>query len=257
MTLREIISGTSNWLRSHRYEPVGQCEPVLNSEGLLASHFDTSDDDMDHGSSAAGRDPVIVGTITSMDRRDSVEKLQEGLNALVDQLDKINGHLNQQLQQNEELMGRVRELPEVLKSLPEAVENQKKMSAELLGQLRSNASRDKDFIEAIEQIPEQAARQTATLNTINHQLMASAEVDVQFAEGFQRFKGTLEKLNHNTVSNTEGILQMSKTFSASDRYLKYVITRQNRRYAWTLGIALGVCVCVVGALIGTIVYLAR
>lgn len=257
MTLKEIIAGTSSWLRSHRYEPVGRCEPVLNSEGLLASHFDTSDDDeRDIASAAAGRDSVVVSTVTSMDRRDTVEKLQDGLNGLVGQLEKINGHLNEQLQQHEELMGRVRELPDALKSLPEAVENQKQMSAELLGQLRSNTARDKEFLKAIEEIPEETARQTRTLDTINHQLTASAEVDVQFAETFQRFRGTLDKLNHNTVSNTEGILQMSKTFAASDRYLKYVITRLNRRYAWTLGIALGVCVSVVVGLIGTIIYVA-
>jgi len=253
MTLREILSGTSNWLRSHRYEPVGRCEPVLNSEGLLASHFETNNEAVGTGSATAASDPVVVSTVTSLDRRDSAEKLQDGLNALVDQLQQINGHLNQQLEQHEELMGRVRELPQTLESLPEAVENQKRMTTELLSQLRSNAS----LLEVMEQIPAETARQTDALSVINHQLEASAEADVQFGESFLKFKTTLEKLNHNTVSNTEGILQMSRTFAASDRYLKYVITKLNRRYAWTLGIALGVSTAVVCALVGTILYLTR
>jgi methyl-accepting chemotaxis protein len=257
MTLKEIVSGTTNWLRSHRYETIGHCEPVLTSEGLLASHFDASDDVAGTGSAAVASGPVVVSSITSVDRRDSVEKIQDGLNALVGQLQLINGHLNQQLQQHEELMGRVRELPKALESLPEAVQNQKEVSDELLSQLRGNAARNKEFLEVVGQIPEQTARQTDTLTTINHQLMASAEADVQSAESFLKFKGTLEKLNHNTVSNTEGILQMSKTFSTSDRYLKYVISKMNRRYAWTLGIALGVCTAVVCALVGTVLYITR
>ena len=58
------------------------------------------------------------------------------------------------------------------------------------------------------------------------------------AEGFNKFRMTLDRLNQNTVSNTEGILQMSRTFAASDRYLKYVVTKLNKRYAWTLALAL-------------------
>lgn len=257
ITLKEIFSGTSNWLRAHRYEPIGRCEPALNSEGLIASHFDAGDDDMATASAAMTGGPVVVSTVTSLDRRDSVEKLQEGLDSLVDQLQQINGHLNRQLEQHEELMDRVRELPKALESLPEAVENQKQTVAELLSQLRANATRNKEFVEVIQRIPEETSRQSDALALINHQLTASAEVDIQFAESFKKFKGTLDKLNHNTMSNTEGILQMSKTFAASDRYLKYVITRLNRRYAWTLGIALGVCTGVVCAFVGIVLYLIR
>ena len=254
MTLKEILVGTSSWLRTHRFETVGRCEPVLNEEGLLASHFDT-EDDFDTRS-AHSNDPVMVSTVTSLERRDSTERLQEGFNKLVDQLQQINGHLNRQLQQHEELMGRVRELPQVLESLPAAIENQKGLTTQLLEHLRSSDNKNQQFIDAVEHIPAETARQTDTLTMINHQLAAAAETDVQLTDSFVKFKGTLDRLNHNTVSNTEGILQMSKTFAASDRYLKYVISKLNKRYAWTFAMALSVCVGVISALIGIIFYLA-
>ncbi|UCD51333.1 MAG: hypothetical protein JSW27_01615 [Phycisphaerales bacterium] len=256
MTLKEILTGTSSWLRTHRFETVGRCEPVLNEEGLLASHFDAEDDFVDTRS-AHSSDPVMVSTVTSLERRDSVERLQEGFNQLVDQLQQINGHLNRQLEQHEELMGRVRELPRVLESLPSAIDDQKRLTTQLLEHLRNSASKNQQFIEAVGQIPAETTRQTDTLTMINHQLSAAAETDVQLADSFVKFKGTLDRLNHNTVSNTEGILQMSRTFAASDRYLKYVIAKMNRRYAWTLALALSVCAGVVSALIGMVFYLAR
>ena len=256
MTLKEILTGTSSWLRAHRYEHVARCEPALNDEGLLASRFDADEGYFDGRSTGTATNSVVMNSVTSVERRDPAEKLQEGFNKLVDQLQQINGHLNRQLDQHEELMGRVRELPGLLETLPSAVENQKKLTTELLEQLRSSAVKSQQFIETVEKIPSETARQTDTLTMINHQLAAAAETDVQLTDGFVKFKGTLDRLNHNTVSNTEGILQMSRTFAASDRYLKYVISKMNRRYAWTLAAALSVCGGVVCALIGVVIYLA-
>ncbi len=258
MTLRQILSGTSNWFRTHRCEEVGRCEPALDGEGLLTMTLDPDQEDFEGSGSARGLGgPVVVNTRTSLDRRESVEKLQHGLNRLVEQLQHINGHLSQQLAQHQELMGRVKELPQVLESLPAVVENQKHLTAQLLEQLRSTASKDAQFIETVGRIPAETARQTDALALINHQLAAAAGTDVQLAENFVRFKDTLDRLNHNTISNTEGILQMSKTFAASDRYLKYVVNKLNKRYAWVFAMALAVCIGVVSALIGIIFYLAR
>jgi hypothetical protein len=257
MTLREILSGTSNWLRSRRYEEVGRCEPALDSDGLLSMTLDPDDDYGNNGSVRAPQEPLVVGTLTSPDRRESVEQLHEGFNRLVGQLQQINDHLSQQLSQHEELMGRVKQLPRLLESLPSAVENQKELTTQLLDQLRTTAAKEQQFIDVTSRIPAEAVRQTEALALINHQLTAAADTDVQLANSFVKFRDTLDRLNHNTVSNTEGILQMSKTFAASDRYLKYVVTKLNKRYAWVFAMALSVCAAVISALIGIIFYLAR
>jgi len=256
MTLRQILTGTSNWLRSHRYEEAGQCEPALDDDGLLSVNLEPDETYADSRSAPSRRAPVVVSPVTSLDRRDSVEKLQEGFNRLVGQLEQINEHLSQQLAQHEELMGKVRELPHVLESLPSAVESQKKLTSDLLDQLRNAAAKDQQFVETIGRIPAETARQTDTLNLINHQLAAAADTDVQLANSFVKFKDTLDRLNHSTISNTEGILQMSRTFAASDRYVKYVVAKLNKRYAWVLAGAISVCLVVISTLIGIIVHIA-
>jgi ABC-type transporter Mla subunit MlaD len=283
MTLREILTGTSNWLRSRRYEHAGHCEPVLDNDGLLTMALEPQEDfegtssaRSPHGPVVAGRVPNCdesqlgaraqtrcnafgnpVNSVTTLDRREPAEKLQEGFNRLIDQLEQINDHLNLQLSQHQELMGRVKQLPQVLESLPSAIENQKNLTSQLLEQLRTTAAKDQQFIETVGRIPVETARQTDTLTLINHQLAASADTDVQLAESFVKFKDTLDRLNHNTASNTEGIVQMSKTFAASDRYLKYVVTKLNKRYAWVLAIAISVCGAAICTLAGIVIYLAR
>jgi ABC-type transporter Mla subunit MlaD len=257
MTLRQILSGTSNWLRSRRYEHVGQCAPVLNSDGLLTMALEAEEDFEDTGSVRSPHGPVLVNPVTSLDRRESVEKLQEGFNRLIDQLQQINEHLNQQVTQHQELMGRVKQLPQLLESLPAAVDNQKRLTTQLLEQLRTTAVKDQHFTETVSKIPAETARQTETLHLINHQLAAAADADVQMAGGFMKFRDTLDRLNHSTARNTDGIVQMSRTFAASDRHLKYIVTQLNKRYAWVLAIALGVCGAAICTLAGIVIYLVR
>ncbi len=257
MTLREILSGTSNWLRSHRYAPAGHCESSLDGDGLLTMSLDSEDGFGDATSTRKPAGSMKTGAVVSLDRREPIEKLQEGFNRLVGQLEQINEHLNEQVAQHQELMGKVRQLPQVLECLPSAVENQKRLTAQLLDQLQSAATKDQQFLEVVGRIPTETARQTEALVSIDHQLAAAADTDVQMTQSFVKFRDTLDRLNNNTVSNTEGILQMSKTFATSDRYLKYVVNKLNKRYAWVFGIAMGVCGAVVCALVGIVLYIAR
>ncbi|MBP7052937.1 MAG: hypothetical protein KBE65_18180 [Phycisphaerae bacterium] len=270
MTLREILAGTSNWLRFHRYEPAGHSGAELDSDGLLTMTLDVPPEDetvaplhAERGGGlpkrrASASRPASDGsaTVTSLDRRDSVEKLQEGFNRLIDQLQQINEHLNEQVSQHHDLMGRVKQLPQLLESLPSAVENQKVLTTQLLDQLRSSAAKDQQFLDVVGRIPVEASRQTDTLCSIDRQLAAAADADVQMAASFLKFRDTLDRLNGNTVSNTEGILQMSRTFATSDRYLKYVVNKLNKRYAWVFGIAVGVCAAAICVLAGIVLYLA-
>jgi len=257
MTLRAILTGTASWLRARRYEDGGRCGPAVDDEGLLAVDFAPDEDLHDVPAADVDSEPVVVSAVTSVERREPAGRLRDGLGQLVDQLQQINEHLSEQLAQNQELMDRVRQLPPLLESLPSAVQDQRRLTAQLLDQLRSTAAKDRQFSEIVGQIPAASARQTDALVEINHQLAASADIDVQMAQSFNKFRTALDQLSRNTAGNTEGILQMSQTFAASDRYLKYVVAGLNRRYAWMLALSLSVCGAVVAALAGVILYLAR
>jgi hypothetical protein len=154
-------------------------------------------------------------------------------------------------------MSRIEQLPHLLQGFPGIVENQKQMTEQLMQQFRDNAVKDQQFMDAVAKIPTETAKQTDALVNINHQLGAAADTDVQMVENFNKFNQTLEKLDESSLSQTDSILQMSKTFSASDRYLKYIISRQNKRFLWVMVSAIGVCVVVILALVGIVIYLRQ
>lgn len=244
---------TNDWLKAHNMSARTDSQPEVDDEGLIAQSADSAEAAA-NDSNAEGSQ-AIVKPAQPVDRSQSLEKLQEGFNTLIEKLQAINEHLSRQLSLNEDLMSRIEQLPQLLENFPAVVENQKQITEQLLEQLKANAAKDQQFVDAVEKIPAETAKQTDALVDIDHQLAAAADTDVQMAESFNKFNETLDKLNQSTVGQTDSILQMSKTFATSDRYLKYIISRQNKRFAWIFIGAVSVCVAVILVLTGIIIYL--
>lgn len=249
MGLRNLWSRAVNRLRPDKLFT------QLNDQCLIRADSDAQAPAVD--SEPVQGSQVVVKTVQPGGKPESLEKLQEGFDRLIGQLQAINEHLNRQLAQHEDLTRRMDELPQLLESFPAAAENQKQLIEQLLEQLRSAAVRDEQFIDTVEKIPTETTKQTDALVDIDHQLAAAAGADAQMAEGFNRFNETLDELNQSTLGQTDAICQMSRTFATSDRYLKYIISRQNKRFMWIFTIAIGVCALAVLILTGIIIYLRQ
>ena len=256
MTIKDIWAETGNWLRSHKLSRIGNSQPDIDDEGLISQDAESTGTAVDDvGRTGQQSDKLIVKAVPPMDKHESLEKLHKGFNKLVEQLQDINEHLNRQVTQHEDLMGRIEQLPKLLESFPSVVENQKQITEQLLEQLRAAAAKNQQFLDAVERIPNETAKQTDALVDIDHQLGAAADADVQMAESFNKFNQTIDKLDQSTLAQTDSIMQMSRTFATSDRYLKYIVSRQNKRFVWVFITALSVCVAVILILTGIIIYL--
>lgn len=255
MDIKELVTKTQGWLRGKRIAKLRDYSPAVDTDGLL-------NEEGKSGGGAAGpetgeRNEVVVKTVAPKDRGESLEKLQDGFSKLVGQLEGINEHLTRQANQHEELMSRIDHLPKLLESFPAIVEGQKQLSEQLFEQLKGSAIKNDQFIDAVEKIPVETAKQTDALAQIDHQLAAAADTDVQMTETFNKFNEALGKLNEVTEGQTDGIMQMSKTFATSDRYMKYLVSRQNKRFMWIFSTAVIVCVVVILILTGIIIYLKQ
>jgi DNA repair exonuclease SbcCD ATPase subunit len=253
MTLKDLWSKASSWLEAHKPFRPADYQPEIDDEGLIRQGVESTEPAAEDRTSEGNQ--VLVKTVQPMDKTQSLEKLQAGFDKLVEQLEGINNHLNRQAAHNEDLMKRIEQLPKLLESFPAVVENQRQLTEQLLEQLKATATMEQEFIGTIEKIPTETAKQTDALTDINHQLAAAADADVQMTESLNKFNETLDKLNQSTTGQTEGIMQMSKTFAASDRYLKYIVSKQRKSFMWVFMIALGVCVAAILILAGIIIYL--
>jgi len=252
MGLQGLLSRLMTWLRNHLPAAhTGYDSPHVSEDGLMFH-------DAPPASPASSRaNDNAVQAVTVRGKSESMEKLQVGFDRLIDELSGINDHLRRQVAQHEDLITRVDQLPKLIESFPTIVENQKVLTEQLVGQLKANLLKDQQMLEAVEKIPAESTRQTDALINIDRQLAASADVDVQMTETFNQFNESLGKLNQSTQNHTDGISQMSRTFAASDRYLKFIVTRQTRQFMWVFYSALAVCVVVIFVLVGIILYLGH
>ena len=258
MAIKDLWAQTNKWLRSQKLFSSGNSRPEVDDEGLISQDTETTQAaDAQAESNAQQSDNLVVQAVPQIDKNESIEKLQQGIGKLAEQLGEINEHLGRQVTQHEELIGRIEQLPRLVESFPSVVESQKHLTEQLIEQLKSAAAKNHQFLEAVEKIPNETAKQTDALVDIDHQLAAAADTDVQMTESFNKFNQTLDKLNQSTLGQTDSIMQMSRTFSTSDRYLKYIVSRQNKRFVWVFIISICVCVVVILILAGIILYLKR
>jgi chromosome segregation ATPase len=250
MSLRDLYSRIVTWLRSGRFAAESDYDSsLLSDDGLIVRDASSA--------SADAADRNAIKSVAVRGKTESLEKLQLGFDRLIDELGGINDHLRKQVAQHEELIARIDLLPKLLEGFPTVVDNQKVLTEGLIEQLKANLLKDKQIIDTIEKIPTEAAKQTDALINIDRQLSAATDVDVQMTETFNRFNQSLEKLNRSTQEHTEGISQMSRTFAASDRYLKFIVSRQTRQFMWVFYSALAVCAVIILILVGIVIYLAR
>jgi len=167
-------------------------------------------------------------------KKDHIERFTESVHQLVEKLEGIHEHLGRQVNQNEQLLERMGQLPEVLKTMPEATSRQEQALRSLLTQLQEKGHQDQQIMDILSSLPDQAVRQTQTLGEIHQQLAESAKSGIQLGEKVGRVADTLNKLDHDTINQTEWIEQMSRTFMVTDRYLKLTLAKQNKRFLWIM-----------------------
>ena len=243
MELREIWSRFASWMRKQLPSSHSDYEqPQLSDDGLIINQ------------APADKSPLQTVAVRG---KPEVEKFQAGFETLIEQIQNINEHLNKQVAQHENLIARIEQFPKLLENFPAVVENQRALTEQLVSQLKTNLLKDQQLLSAVEKIPAESAKQTDALLAIDRQLAAASDVDVQMIETFGKFNETLARLNQSTKDHTDGIAQMSRTFAASDRYLKYVMSRQTKQLMWIFYSAIGVCVVVILLLVGIIIFTGK
>ncbi|MFA6186699.1 MAG: hypothetical protein WC770_05740 [Phycisphaerae bacterium] len=240
MAIKEFISRTGKWLSAK-----GQSMYVP----LRKSPLPQRPDEISQGRAGQIYKPQQT------DKTEALAMLQNSFQMLVEKLGGINDHLDKQVEQNAELVQKLGELAPLLQNFPEGFKNQKAVIDSLVEQLKTQALKNQQFTEAIEKIPAATDKQTNAISEMSVQLAASAEIDSQLAEGFRKFNTITEKLNDNVGNQADSIVQLGKTFSASDRYLKYILNTQHKRFMWVFVSAMAVCAFAIGMLVIVIILL--
>ncbi len=145
---------------------------------------------------------------------ESLQKLTNGLGHMLEQLDSICTNLDKHSSQNQELLEKISNLPEILKD-----------------------------------IPEYAQKQLETFDSIKDKLEDNARTHKEMLDGFFKFNENLQELNSNSSCQNENLLRLGKSFTSSERYFKHMLDKQSKRFMWVFIISMFVslsCVILAG-----------
>ena len=82
MTIKDIWMKTNDWLKAHNMSARTNPQPEVDDEGLIAQSDNSAEAAADD--STAQDSQAIVKPAQPIDRSESLEKLQEGFNTLID-----------------------------------------------------------------------------------------------------------------------------------------------------------------------------
>jgi chromosome segregation ATPase len=256
--VKEFFSKTGSRMKLSRLTKSGSFKPDVNENGLLSDSTESKKVEPLRPNAVSTDKPAnIAKSAQDSAKNEQLEKLQDGFNRLIGQLENINNNLTHQVDHQQQLIERLDKLPQMFESFAPSIKSQQQLTEQMITEIKASAVKNQKFIDAVESIPTETAKQTDALQSIDHQLAAAADCDAQMTQSFSKFRVALDKLDQSTVGQTDSILQMSKTFAASDRYLKYIISRDKKRMFWLLIVSLGICFTVILAMVGIILYLGR
>lgn len=227
----------------------------------LKSIFGPPQEKNDHNESEGESEKLLEENkpvpVQKRDRNNALERIEKGFSDLITQLEGINNNLQRQADKQEELLGKLEEMPDIFKKFPESAEVQKKLSEQLIETIRDNQEKEQEFMTTLERIPQEAMRQTEAIVDLDRKVGENAHTNTKVAENFSRFNENIDNLNKSTQGNSDSIAQMSKTFASSDRYMKFLVTKQNRKFIWVLSFTIIFSIVVIAILAGIILYISQ
>jgi Mg2+ and Co2+ transporter CorA len=184
-------------------------------------------------------------------KRDSAEVFQEAVDKLVDKLEQINAGISLRVQQNEQLLDKMSQLPDFLAGLPQHTKEQREILQELVSEMKTKSAGDQKMLDAVVDMTEQSTEQTRKLGSINEQLATSAKTERQIADNMGRFGDSLSRLSSDTNTQTEWMQHLTRSLDATDQYVKMTLARQQSRFMWIFAISMAVSVtAIVGLVLG-------
>jgi len=257
MAFKGVWTRTSGWLRAQKIAQKSDFRPDIDNEGLITIEQTKQEQPLQGQGLDAQHKRIPLKTIRLREKQEQPDNSQKEYEKVSEQFGQIRDTLEQQNDLQQALKEKLEQLPMFLKPVAESLKNQQQATENLMRHLKAAAAQNQQFTKAVGRIPTETSKQTDALININHQLAAAADTDVQIVENFNNFNETLAKLNETSLSQTESIHQLSKTFATSDRYLKFLVAKYNKRLFWLFVTTVGVCIFAILSLAGMIIYLRQ
>lgn len=236
----KIFGRIGNWLRGGTIQheiPVGDLDVETNGDAQQTQ---------------ARR---ISGGLLRPFRRDQerAEKLEQMVTSVTQLMVTIRDHLDNQNRRQDELIGHMSHLPEVLSEIP----NNARMHSDALRaieeQLKYQNGQQDRLAEILEKINESGVDQREVLDALRSRVEQVGEHHQSISDNLSNFGSAMQSVSRNTESTAQVLQQLRDSLADRDRQIEQMIRKHQKRFATLLGIA--IFSSTVAVLLGVYVFL--
>ncbi|HYO10194.1 MAG TPA: hypothetical protein VER17_14590 [Tepidisphaeraceae bacterium] len=213
-----------------------------------------------HGGGGGGGGGGALDTRTTFLRpwakRDAaINQLQEGFHTLTDLMGAIRDNLEKQNQRQEELMGALSQLPQVLQTLPENSRVHTETLQVIRDQIQGQNAQHERLGAVLEKIGQTTGEQRQMVDALRDRVEDLHKADTSIADYLNNVGQSMKDVSSNSKTTSEVLGQMRDNLDARDKQIETVLHRQGVRFttmlaaAIFLSIAALVAVCVIGYMV--------
>ena len=189
-------------------------------------------------------------------KRDAaIQQLQDGFVTLTDLMGAIRDSLDRQNKRQDELLGALSQLPQVLQSLPENSRVHTETLQTIRQQIEGQSAQGERLGMILERIGQTTGEQRQMVDTLRDRVEDLHRADTSIAEYLNNVGGALKDVSKNSQTSAEVLEGMRGGMESRDKEMQEALHRQGVRTttmlatAILLSIAALTAVCVMGYLI--------
>lgn len=246
MTEQTFLSRIGRWFKRDGDSAIDGAIDNGDGRSLIGDHGDR------HLSSSLDTRTTFLRPWAKRDA--AIQQLQDGFTTLTDLMSAIRDNLENQNQRQNELMGALQQLPQLLESLPENHRVQSETLKAICQQIESQSSQQERLSQVLSRIGDNTGEQKQMVDALRNRVEDLHKSDTTIADYLNNVGSALKDVSKSNETSAQVLGQMRDHQSARDTELQTALHRQGTRFttmlaaAIFLSIAALVAVCVMGYL---------
>ncbi len=181
-------------------------------------------------------------------KRDAaIAHLQDGFNTLTDLMGSIRDNLEQQNRRQDELLGALQQLPQVLQSLPESNRVQTETLTAIKQQIEGQSSQQERLGDILKHIAETTGEQRQMVDALRGRVEELHKNDTSIADYLNNVGTSLKDVSKTSQTSTQVLEQMRDNIDSRDGQLERVLHRQGVRFTTILSVAIFLSIAALAA----------
>ena len=188
-------------------------------------------------------------------RRDSerAEKMEQMVTSVTQLMVTIRDHLESQNRRQDELIGHMSHLPQVLGEIPSNAKMHSDALRAIEEQLKYQNGQQDRLAEILDKISESGVDQREILDALRSRVDQVGEHHQSISDNLSNFGSAMQSVSRNTESTAQVLQQLRDSLAERDRQIEAMIRKHQSRFAVLLGIA--IFSSTVAVALGTYVFL--